>query len=62
MQAIGDRYSEAAAQYYIGRTLAQLDQTPAAIQAYASARDIFADIQLENLVQLCQEAIDALSQ
>ncbi|HEY9625834.1 MAG TPA: tetratricopeptide repeat protein [Coleofasciculaceae cyanobacterium] len=61
MRDIGDKYSEAAAQYYIGRTLAQLDQIPEAIQAYASARDICREIQLENLVQLCQEAIDALS-
>ena len=58
MRQIGDRYSEAAALYYIGNTLARLDQKLQTVQAYEQARDIFQSIHLDDLVQLCQSAID----
>ena len=57
VREIDDQYSQGRFLFYIARALAKLDQKFLAQQTYETARQIFADINLDNLVELCDDAI-----
>ena len=60
VEQIHDLYSTARVWYYIGKAGAAQGNKPEAISAFTTAASIFRNIKLEDLVQLCERAIEEI--
>lgn len=60
VEQIHDLYSTARVWYYIGKASAARDNKPEAISAFTTAASIFRQIQLEDLAQFCERAIEEI--
>ena len=60
VEQIHDLYSTARVWYYIGKAGAAQGNKPEAILAFTTAASIFRNIKLEDLVQLCERAIEEI--